>query len=102
MAGLLPGFQPLAGSAYRLDQIVAVPNWRAVTWTGTQHVTQRVYLIALATNTASSDPGLLVAITYTPTGKWQVADLAAGFCGLLPPDWDLAPFEAANVCGHVP
>lgn len=87
---------------YRLDQIVLAPNWRYVTWTGTQHVTQRIYLLGLATNTATSEPGLLVGLTYTPVSGWVVADQDPAFCGLLPPDWDLVPFEAANVCGHTP
>lgn len=98
----VPALPSLVASDYRLDQIVAVPNWRAVLWNGTQHVTQRVYVLGLATNTASSEPGLLVMLSYTPTGGWVVADLAPSFCGLLPPDWDLVPFEAANPCGHTP
>lgn len=89
-------------SDYRLDQLTLAPNWRYVTWTGTQHVTQRLYLLALATNTAAQAPGLLVGIGYTPARGWYVADLEPAFCGLLPPDWDLVPFEAANSCGHTP
>lgn len=87
-------------AGYRLDQLVLAPNWRYVTWTGTQHVTQRLYLLALATNTAASESGILVGLTYTPVTGWAVADLDPAFCGLLPPDWDLVPFEAANACGH--
>ena len=98
----MPALQPLAASDYKLDQIVAVPNWRAVLWTGSQHVTQRVYLIARATNVASSEPGLLVGLTYTPSRGWEVVDITPPFCGLLPPDWDLVPFEAENSCGHTP
>lgn len=93
---------PTPFADYRLDQIVLAPNWRFVTWNGTQHVTQRIYLIALATNAASSEPGLLVGLTYTPTGGWAVAEQDPAFCGLLPPDWDLVPFAAANACGHTP
>lgn len=87
---------------YRLDQIVAVPNWRYVTWNGTQHLTHRLYLLALATNTATVEPGVLVGLAYTPASGWVIAEQDPAFCGLLPPDWDLVPFEAANVCGHTP
>lgn len=97
-----PPLTALRESTYRLDQLMAVPNWRAVLWTGTQHVTQRVYILALATNTASNQPGLMVALTYTPVDGWLVVDLDPDFCGLLPPDWDLTPFEAQNPCGHTP
>lgn len=93
---------PLQLADYRLDQITLAPNWRFVTWTGTQHTTQRIYLLGLATNTAASEPGLLVGLTHTPALGWAVADLAPGFCGLLPPDQDLVTFEAANPCGHTP
>ena len=97
----VPQVEPIA-SDYRLDQLTLAPNWRYVTWTGTQHVTQRLYLLALATNTAASEPGLLIGLGYTPARGWFVADLEPAFCGLLPPDWDLVPFEASNPCGHTP
>lgn len=94
---------PLAVSAdYQLDQIVLAPNWRSVTWTGTQHVTQRIYMLSLATHTVTTEPGLIVGLAYHPTTGWRVADEDPNFCGLLPPDWDLVPFEAANACGHTP
>lgn len=85
---------------YRLDQLVAVPNWHYVTWTGTEHVRQRLYLLALATNTAQSEPGILVGLAYHPSRGWYVVDLEADFCGLIPSDWDLVSFEASNACGH--
>lgn len=97
-----PVLPSLQMAVYRLDQLVAIPNWRAVLWTGTQHVTQRVYLVALATTTATSEPGKIVTLTYTPLAGWGVAEELPGFCGLLPPDWDLIPFEAQNPCGHTP
>lgn len=89
-------------SDYRLDQLVLAPNWRYVTWTGSQHVTQRIYMLALATSVATSEPGMLVGLSYTPAGGWAVAEQDPAYCGLLPPDWDLVPFEAANPCGHTP
>lgn len=89
-------------SDYRLDQIMLAPNWKYVSWTGTQHVAQRIYGISLATNTATSDPGLLVGLAYTPGRGWYVADQEPDFCGLLPPDQDLGTFEVSNPCGHVP
>lgn len=89
-------------SDYRLDQIMLAPNWKYVAWTGTQHVAQRIYVIALATDTAASSPGLLVGVTHTAARGWFVVDLEPGFCGLLSPDQDLVTFEVANPCGHTP
>lgn len=92
----------LLASDYRLDQLTLAPSWGYVTWNGTQHVRQRIYLLALATNTAASEPGLLVGIAHTAARGWFVVDLEPDFCGLLSPDQDITTFNAANPCGHTP
>ena len=92
----------LGVDGYTIEHIIAAPNWRAVYWNGTQHVTQRVYALAFATNPSQQEPSIMVGLTYTPLESWSVVDFHPDYCGLLPPDWDLVPFEAQNPCGHTP
>jgi hypothetical protein len=88
---------------YTLDQVFAAPGgWRAVFWTGTQHLTEPVYIISLATNKATSDPGLIVSLTYTPGSGWTVCEQRPDFCGLLPPGFALGQYESHDPFGHVP
>jgi hypothetical protein len=88
---------------YTLDEIIpAMGGWRAVFWTGTQHLVEPVYIIALATNKATADPGLIVSLTYTPGPGWTVCEQRNDFCGLLPPGADLGEYEREDPFGHAP
>ena len=42
----------------------------------------------------------IVGLDYSPTDDWNVANEDSNYCGLLPPEWTLAEFEARKRCQH--
>lgn len=41
----------------------------------------------------------IVGVGYSPADGWSVENESGNYCGLLPPDWTLADYEAARGCG---
>lgn len=102
----MPGLvlvQPLLTGGYVLDNIAPAPNgWRVAFWEGTFHRVEAIYLLGLANNPTPTDPPMIVTFTYTPMRGWVYCEGEPDYCGLLPPGYSLAWYEAQDPNGHVP
>ena len=47
-----------------------------------------------------TDNRTLRGMDYNPSDGWEFVEMMDSCCGLLPPDWTLAEFEAGGHCRH--
>lgn len=105
-------------TTYLLHTIMPAPGWQVVYWQQDHHDVAPLHALALTTRherdcrtnrieetywgEIAEDRRTLVGLEYNPSDGWEVVDQMLNYCGLLPPDWTLAQFEACRGCleGH--
>ena len=114
-----PSSQPRAYNRVVLRSLLPAVGWQAVYVAETgEHFLMPVYALGLIARRwydvetqlllpsgrwdgQEDEDWEIVGLDYSPVDDWGIVNEDGNCCGLLPPGWTIADFEASKRCAHL-